>query len=151
MLTIGIRVAPKVATFVVLDKSENFIMNVESIKIPAALEIPEALKFVRSSVLDILREYKVSHAGIRITEPNAQSPSIIRIQMEGVIQEAFASSELKSYYVGQISSISSRIGIERSRFKKIVNGANDLEIDSWNTMKKEAREATLCALGASDA
>lgn len=71
--------------------------------------------------------------------------------MEGVVQEAFASSELKSYYVGQISSISSRIGIKRSSFKEIVDGANDLDIDNWDTMTKEAREATLCAMGTSDA
>lgn len=151
MRTVGIRVAPKVVTFVVFDKTKKSILNIEGIKIPAALEVPEALKFVRSSVLDILREYEISHAGIRVTESNAQTTSIVRIQIEGVILEAFASSQLRSYYVGQISSISSRIGIQRSRFKEIVDGANDLNIEDWETMKKEAREATLCAMGAGNA
>ncbi|GGF00377.1 hypothetical protein GCM10011611_02470 [Aliidongia dinghuensis] len=151
MITIGIRAAPKIITFAIYDSEANEIINVEQIKIPAAFETPAALKYVRSNLLDVLREYSVEQAGVRITEPNAQSPSIERIQIEGVIQEAFASSELRSYYIGQISSISKRLGFERVRFKPLVDGTDDLGIANWGAMSKEQREAILCAMGAKDA
>ena len=108
-------------------------------------------KYVRSNLLDVLREYGVERAGVRVTEPNAQTMSIERIQIEGVIQEAFASSELQAYYVGQISSISKRLGIERTKFKPMIAGDEDPGIENWKKMSKEAREAILCAIGAKNA
>lgn len=150
MITIGIRAAPGVVTFAVIDTDDNSVINVEKIKIPAAFEQPDALKYVRSNLLDILREYHVERAGIRVTESIADG-SAERIQLEGVIQEAFASSELKGYYVGQISSISSRVGIDRDRFKPMVAGIEDPGVENWGAMTKEAREAVLCAMGAKDA
>lgn len=151
MRTIGIRAAPKAVTFVIFDSKKRSIVNVEEIRIPAAFQTPDALKYIRSNLLDVLREYRVKKAGIRVTEPSAQSMSIERIQIEGVVQEAFASSDLKSYYVGQISSISKRVGFDRARFKPLVSGENDLEIEGWDKLSKEAREAMLCAMGAVDA
>ncbi len=150
MITIGIRAAPKVVTFAIYDADEEAIVNVEEIKIPAAFETPAALKYVRSNLLDVLREYKVESAGIRVTEGLA-TPNIERIQIEGVILEAFASSELRSYYVGQIASISKRIGIDREDFKPFADGKKDPGVENWTKMSKEAREAILCAMGAKDA
>lgn len=146
MITIGIRAKPTAVTFVVIDGDQ--VRNVEDIEIPRAFITPDALKYVRNNLLDILREYRVEAAGVRVTEPNAQSLNIARIQLEGVIQEAFASSSLRGYYVGQIASISARIGVDRTDFKKMVNGENKLQIDFWEDLSKEAREALLCALGA---
>ncbi|MDN7899076.1 hypothetical protein QZM82_23075 [Burkholderia cepacia] len=151
MRTIGIRAAPKAVTFVVFDADADAVLNVEDIRIPIAFHTPEALKYVRNNLLDILREYGIERAGIRVTEPNAQSPNIARIQIEGVVQEAFASSLLKSYYVGQISSISARLGIERADFKRYVDGQLDWPVENWASLRKEQREALLCAMGASRA
>lgn len=151
MRTIGIRAAPKAVTFVVFDTDEDTVLNVEDIRIPIAFQTPDALKYIRNNLLDILREYNIDRAGIRVTEPNAQSPNIARIQIEGVVQEAFASSLLKSYYVGQISSISFRLGIERANFKRYVDGHLDWPVQNWTSLSKEQREALLCAIGASRA
>ncbi len=150
MKTIGIRATPKVVTFAIYDTDDGSIVNVEEIKIPAAFETPAALKYVRSNLLDVLREYGVERAGLRITEGLA-NPSIERIQIEGVILEAFASSELKSYYIGQIASISRRIGIDREDFKPFADGKKDPGVENWGKMSKEEREAILCAIGAKDA
>lgn len=146
--TIGIRASPKAVTFVVYDSDEDRVLNIEDIRIPAAFEAPDALKYVRSNLLDILREYEVEQAGIRVTEPNAQSTSIERIQIEGVIQEAFASSALKAYYVGQISSISSRLNINRADFKRYIDGELEWDVENWKQLKGPQREALLCAIGA---
>ena len=151
MRTIGIRAAPKAVTFVVFDTEEQAVLNVEDIRIPVAFHTPDALKYIRNNLLDILREYGIDRAGIRVTESSAQSPNFARIQIEGVIQEAFASSTLASYYVGQISSISAKLGIERADFKRYVEGPLEWPVEKWAALGKEQREALLCAIGASRA
>jgi hypothetical protein len=92
MITIGIRAAPKAVTFAIYDSDAKTIINIEEIKIPAAFSSPDGLKYLRNNLLDVLREFKVEKAGVRASEPSARNPSIERIQIEGVIQEAFASS-----------------------------------------------------------
>jgi hypothetical protein len=67
----------------------------------------------------------------RSIEPSAQTQGIERIEIEGVIKEAFASSELVSYYVGHISSISARLGIERRAFKPLVDGEQEYPVENW--------------------
>lgn len=151
MRTIGFRAAPKVVNYAIYSTRSKRMVSIDKIIIPIALEPPEALKFLRSHTLDILREYKVMKAGIRTVEPSAEKPSFYRIQMEGVIQEAFASSELKGFYIGQISSISARIGIDRKAFKPLIAGDRIFDLENWATLSPEAREATLCAIGAENA
>ena len=150
MRAIGIRAAPQAVTFAVYDSQEGNLINVEDLRVPRAFHTPDALKYIRSNLLDILREYSIDSAGIRVTEPSAQSIHISRIQIEGVVQEAFASSALKSYYIGHISSISKRVGISRSDFKFFIDGSKSWPIEGWSDLKKEQREAVLCAIGACD-
>ena len=64
MITIGIRAAPKAVTFAIYDSASDAVQNVEEIKIPAAFSIPSSLKYVRSNILDVLREYNVEKAGV---------------------------------------------------------------------------------------
>ncbi|MGR9457066.1 hypothetical protein ACU8V1_13955 [Rhizobium leguminosarum] len=148
MITIGIRAAPREVTFAIYDSATSKVANVEGIRVPAALSIPETLKYVRSNLLDILREYQVENAGVRTTEPNAQQVSIERIQIEGVIQEAFASSMLTAYFAGPIATIASKLKINRTAFKEIVDGDNQFDIENWDRTKANAREAILTAIGA---
>lgn len=152
MNNLGIRVKPSEFAFAVYDSAANELVNVERVKIPKALDPPEALKYVRNTILDILREYKIEAAGIRITESNSQHLNIRRIEIEGVIQEAFASSTLNSYYVGQISSIAARVGIARADFKRYVGGEIDCDlVENWDQFGSEEREAVLAAMGARNA
>lgn len=148
--TIGFRASPTEVHFAVYDGETRTVNNVESLKIPSAFSGPDGLKFIRSNVLDILREYGVAYAGIRTTEPSAQSIDLRRVQIEGVIQEAFASSTLKGFYAGPIAVIAFRIGIDRTRFKLMVAGENDLAIESWNDLSGNSREALLAAIGAAN-
>lgn len=150
MITIGIRAEPSGLTFAIYDANGKTVLNVEEIKIPAAFGIPEGLKYIRSNILDVLREYKVTQAGIRVTESNSQRINIERVQLEGVIQEAFASSSVSKYYVGQISSISAKLGIDRKSFKPFASAEEEYPIENWNTHTNNAREAILCAIGAAN-
>lgn len=151
VITIGIRAGNRGVTFAVFDSTSKSVVNVEEIRIPAAFSTPDGLKYLRSNLLDVLREFSVEKAGIRVTEPMAKISYPERIQIEGVVQEAFSSSNLQSYYIGQISSISARLGIDRDQFKPMADGEKDPGIEDWGDMSKEGREATLCAMGAVNA
>jgi len=148
-MKLGLRASPTEVTFTVLDDEKNSIVAIDEIRVPKALSTPEILKYIRFNILDVIREYSITKAGIRVTESNSQTLSIERIQIEGVIQEAFASSLLESYYVGQISSISKRLGIARTTFKPFIDGITNFDpVDGWANLTKIQRESVFCAIGA---
>lgn len=152
MNTLGIRVKPNLVIIAIYDSEKNLIVNVENIKIPKALPVPEALKYIRNNVLDVLREFKISNAGLRVAESNSKTLSIHRIEIEGVIQEAFASSMLSAYFCGQISTIAAKLKIPRADFKRYVDGEQNFErVENWCDHTKDEKEAILTALGAVNA
>ncbi|WP_042146302.1 MULTISPECIES: hypothetical protein [unclassified Pseudoalteromonas] len=152
MNTIGIRVSPTEITFSIFDTVENSIINIEEIAIPNALTVPERLKYIRCNILDVLREYEVKKAGIRLSEPSARSISIERVQIEGVIQEAFSSSVLDEYYYGAISTIAAKNNIDRNRIKPLVKGNENYDaVENWQELSEKEREAVLTAIGAMNA
>lgn len=152
MITMGLRAAPKCVAFAIYNSETSEIINVEEIHIPAAFDWPVALKYVRSSILDVLREYGVHRAGVRTSEPVAQSLSVERVQIEGVIQEAFASSALEGYFAGPIAVGSAMLRIERANFKPMTrDGRNDMQVEGWGDMSEVRREAVLYAIGAENA
>lgn len=149
MNTLGIRAQPHAVVIAVVNCELRSIVNVERIAIPKALPVPEALKYARNGILDVLREFEIQKAGLRTVESNSQTLSIRRVEIEGVIQEAFASSTLSAYYCGQISKITKLIEIPRADFKKYVDGDKDYEaVEDWSDLAKEEREAVFAALGA---
>ena len=148
MNILGIRVSPKTIYFSIFDSNEYSFKNVVKISVPQALIIPEQLKYIRNNILDLLREYKVEKAGIKITEGNAQSISIERLYLEGVIQETFASSQIKSYKTLMLSGIASRLNTNARELKKYIenkpsNTGIDMSVSDFN---KEEIEAMLVAV-----
>jgi len=152
MNILGIRVEPKKTTFVVIncDNEQCRILNSECIKVPAALDFPEKLKYIRNCVLDILREYAISVAAIRIAESNSQNLDVTRLHIEGVIQEAFSSSEIDRYFTGRKTSISARLGMKPKELDEIFKGQKEFNLlENWNSLTAStAREAALVAMGA---
>lgn len=147
-ISIGLRVAPTAVFFALYDSDRREIINVEKLRVPSAFEVPNALKFVRANILDVLLNYDVRKAGIRTIEPMAQSKDVTRIHIEGVIQEAFASSDLEAFFAGPIAVMASKLKIEPKEFKPIRDGRNDFEIPDWEHFSSEEAEAVLAALGA---
>ena len=150
MRSLGIRAEPKKATFVIYDDEARQILNVESLIIPQILNKPEQLKFARHSILDILREYEVDVAGIRVAEGNSQNQDADRLYLEAVFMESFASSSIKKFFVGRKPSISARLGITPAQFALIVKCEAELDdVNGWPAGKAAAvREAILVAVGA---
>jgi hypothetical protein len=151
MRVLGIRVEPKKSTFIVIEKDidDNYtLINEEVIKVPIALSFPEQLKYIRNTVIDILREYEITFAGIKLTESIATA-DLNRVQFEGVIQEAFSSSEVKDYFSGRKLSIMKRLGISKTTYDSILNGEQEYPIINWHRLtNKNLREAALVAIGA---
>lgn len=148
---IGIRANPNQVSYCVLDGSaDQFeIKLIDKIINPKSLDVPEQLKFIRSTLCDIINENNVSVACIRITESSARQTSVHRTYIEGVIQELIASSTIKKYYIGQISNISSRLGIDRTDFKLFANGQKTfLEIEIWDDLSLEERESLMASTSA---
>lgn len=150
--SLGIRVEPKKVTFVVIDYIENEadILNVENIKIPVSLDFPSKLKYIRNTVLDIIREYQICVAGIRIAESNSDNINTDRLHIEGVIQEAFSSSTVNSYFTGRLQTISKKLGIENSQYKELLKSNSVFtKINRWSyCSNKESKEAALVGYGA---
>lgn len=148
--SIGIRVKPDCIIYSIIQENngDKEIILMDKVNVPVALEVPEQLKFIRSTFLDIIYENKVNRACIRITESMAQKPSIERINIEAVIQELIASSTVEKYFVGQISNISAKLGMARENFKKIIENKECDFIEEWSTFKKEEKESLLAALSA---
>ncbi len=149
---LGIRVEPKSVSYAII-KAENGLYNIEQIdviKIPAALRVPEQLKYVRNTVLDIINQHKISIAGIRVAEGSSQNMNVDRICIEGVIQESFSSCNVKSYFIGRKISISSRLGIENASYDEYVSGQSNFDlVSNWtDATNNNKREATLVAMGA---
>ncbi|MDF2186169.1 hypothetical protein O1O06_15605 [Grimontia hollisae] len=150
MNTLGLRASPKEVTFCVYSAEFDEIVNVEEVKIPNALDMPEKLKYIRATILDILREFKIEYAGIRLTEFTAKKISVERIQIEGVLLEAFASSTLKGYFQGTLTTIASKLGEDKTRLSTLIkDGTADFErVEEWNQFSDKQKEAILAALGA---
>ncbi|CQD74127.1 Uncharacterised protein [Yersinia intermedia] len=146
MRLLGVRAAPKEASFAVFCTETQELVCVDQIKIPLILETPEKLKFIRNNILDILREYSVSRACIRITESSSQNLNIDRLYIEGVIQEALSSSNVSSYANSRQKTICSKLGITSQEFKVIIKGERDFRNISTSSYGPNTNEAILASL-----
>lgn len=112
MHTIGIRISPskaspKVYYAVIYDQDSEFeIIKCSYLHIPLSLEIPEQLAYIRTNLLAIILQHNITQAGLRISETTAKTPSVYRMNIEGVVQELFANSTIEKYSVMKIAQMS---------------------------------------------
>jgi hypothetical protein len=129
--------------------------DIATIYVPLALDGPERLNFVRNTVLDVMLEYNVRHAAIRLQEHTRQSLTslaIDRFNLEGVLQESLASCSVEKFVAGQIATLSRYAGIERADFKKLATGEKKFEQYEWerpwSKLILEERESVLASYAA---
>ncbi len=148
--SIGIRVKPDAIIYSIIQESTdcNNILIIDKLNVPKVLEVPEQLKFIRNTFLDIIFENHVNRACIRVTENIAMKPSLERINIEAVIQELIASSSIEKYFIGKIANISSHLGFSRENFKLYLDKGVYSGIESWSNYNKEQKESLLAALSA---
>ncbi len=152
MKSIGIRATPKEIFFSVIEQNENGneILSIDKLILPISLETPDRLNFIRKTIIDIINQYEVINAGIKVTEGNAQRISIERVSIEAIIQELFSSCSVQKYYGGNISKISKLLGIPNNgSLKRIIKGEDiPKELEFLKDLKENEREATISALAA---
>ncbi|WP_183560875.1 hypothetical protein [Mucilaginibacter sp. SP1R1] len=150
MRLIGIRVNPhKVLYSIVEDNNDSYEVINQELIIPVSFNLPQKLKYIRKTFLDILNEYVVLRAGIKLTEYSGyQSPDVNRVMIEGVILEMLASSKVERYFAGTKVSIAASLGLAADgTITRIIDGHETYAgIADWPTISKEHRECIMTAL-----
>ena len=149
---IGFRVAPKTVTYAVVDGTadEATVLVADEIPVPSALWPPNQLHFVRTVLLDVMEEYGVERAGLRLAEGVATPPPA-RMYLEGVLQELLASSGVTSYFAGNKARIAKFLGFggDQPRLTGMIEGTiSPAWSEGWASYRDEQREAILTAWAA---
>ncbi|HCU14306.1 MAG: hypothetical protein E6995_14755 [Enterobacteriaceae bacterium] len=148
MRSLGIRAEPKQISFVVFCSANKSLLCVDTIAIPKMLEVPEQLKYIRNNILDVLREYKIEFAALRVAEGIAKNQSITRYYLEAVIQEAFSSSNVTNYQVLRMNTIIKNLKINKEQYDLILESKSSLlDIDN-SEFKKVMNEAFMASIAA---
>jgi len=121
MNSLGIRVTSS-TIFLSVYNTENKTILSERQALPD-LDLPKKLKQIRADFLEFLSKNKIGNVAIKIAEKNALSINLERIAIEGVLQEAIASSEIKSYSIHSLQSVAKSFGIKGKDFKPLVTDA----------------------------
>jgi hypothetical protein len=155
MKSIGLRVEPSEIYYVILELEDggNFRFSTQKLVLPKALneDIPKQLSFIRTTLFSIICEYDIQYAGLKTTEGLAQTPSVFRMNIEGVIQELFADSTIKTYFAGTFTSIAARVKNNSTTIKESCKGENNiLGIDTWGSLNQKHRECVFSALAATN-
>ena len=151
MRSVGIRVTPSEVFYAIVEQGEDelVLLTAGGVIVPQALELPDRLSLVRTTMLDIMAAYGVCRAGIRLTESIAPKTSMERVNLEGVVQELLSSSPVDRYFAGRIATIAAYLGeSERGRVKEYFEGAEFMNLDSWSSYSRERRESIVVAVAA---
>ena len=153
MRAIGLRVCSNhTVYYTIIEKNDSGDLDylaISQVNVPRCLNRPEALNFTRNTLLDILKEYEVSNAVIRIAEFGGTLKQVIveRFFIEGVIQECLASSSVDCFASGRINEITSISNMPTTDFKEYVNATLDYknipDSVNWSKLSKEKRESIL--------
>jgi hypothetical protein len=159
MVGIGIRVYSNSRIYYAIisydkEKGELAYKSISHLNVPVTLEKPEQLNFIRNSILDLMLEYNVEMAAIRLAEMGIgtiKQTTIDRYYLEGVIQEAIASSPVRKYVAGPIAKLSASFE-KRTDFKEYAGGVKDFEHlpedINWKALTLEERESVLACFAA---
>lgn len=148
MSILGIRVSPKIVYLSIINK-EEFIN--QELAVPVNIDSPRRLAYLRSNIISIIKENQIQCIGLRVTENNAQSFSIDRLNIEGVIKELMADCNIIFYETFVKSQMVKILNTNHSELKewldlKSESYPSEFSIKDWQEIKtKEARESLLTA------
>lgn len=149
MKGIGFRSSPSAVTYAVVEghRDSYKILALEKLAVPQALQPPNQLHFVRTVLLDVMEDFGVTRAGLRVPESVALKTILARTYIEGVIQELLASSNVERYFTGQKSTLAALLGIsDRNQITRWIDGLESPPFSSeWVSFAADEREAVLTA------
>lgn len=151
--SIGIRATPKEVYFAIVKEQEGVcqLHVVDKVILPKTLSYPEKLQYLRGLLVDIIAEFNITNACIRITESTAERTSTKRVSLEAVIQELIASSCIVKYKTIRKQSMASLLDLESSELTDFIckkrESVKGINIgDLYNSQEREAILSAYCAL-----
>lgn len=154
MKYIGIRAMAENIYYSIIESKdgEYEVISISKIKIPSALPTPEVLSYVRNLLITIIEQYSIEYAAIRVIEPSANvkiNESILcRVNIEGVIQEVFAGSNIKEYIlarnINSISLLKRKYKIEKRSIKEVADELklkSKYKMDNGKVLTSESKES----------
>lgn len=157
MASIGIRVTPNEIFYSIVDEEDDGyeIISISNVKVPKALDDPCKLSYVRNTIATIIKQYKVTNAGIKLIEGNATTSAnlstFFRINLEGVILELFANSTIEKYLLGVAPNIASILEIKSKPVKEMAEdlGIDDsCKTDNGKKLNEQNKESVVVAIAA---
>ncbi len=152
MIGLGLRVMSNKKIFytIINEKADAFeFLTVSHIIVPIALNQPERLNYLRNTLIDIIKQYKIDHAVIREAETIFKTTKVLiqRLHIEGVILETIASGNIKKYEAGKIATLTRLLDFQNGEFKNFADNISQFEEipDSmnWSKLSLEERESIL--------
>lgn len=129
--SVGIRVHTKKVWIAYIVKEDKIEVNSDNLIVPKALLLPDTLRFIRTSLQDIIEEFDASRVGVKVADHNSYGNTegdIFRLNVEGVIQELLASSNITGYIAGAKPELASRLGTDSTHLKEVIKRGNLLEV-----------------------
>lgn len=152
MISLGIRAKSNEILFCISEKNYKTIeiKTLEKVIVPQALEVPDRLSYIRTTFKTIIMEYEVENAGIRISEnvQSVKSGTIIRMYLEGVLQELLSNCTVERYFAGRKNTIARLLNTDQESVSAYCEGILQFcDFDRWNeSYNSQEREAIICAV-----
>ena len=150
MRVIGLRATPKLIFYSIVSiEVDGFTLDNSKVIVPKSFALPDKLRYIRQTFIDLIDSNKIKKGAIRTVEPNAQSLNKDRLMIEGVLTELLASSIIQEYYAGATSTICKRNKIANNgALKAFFDGSEIFKgIIDWKDFSKEHRESIITAFG----
>ncbi len=153
MKAMGIRVTRGEIFYCVVESTPRRVVpvdvRVDRLVVPQALDIPAQLAYIRTSLLSILTQHEVVHAGIRVVENNSQTLDRYRLNIEGVVQELLADSTVEKYFAGPKGTMARFLSVPVKDVTRVIEGADFAMVANWQQFRRrEERESIVAAVAA---
>jgi len=155
MIGIGFRAGPGEVYYSICERSDDISVSIsldrEVIVVPSALEGPDLLRFMRINLADVISAHEPGAGFVKQADyyPKA-TKNTARIHLEGVIQEAVASSNILHFDSGQKHRLRALLGISENELKALKKGDQIyMGLPNWDVGSDDApRESVLSAVAA---
>lgn len=151
MKVIGIRAEPGGLTWAVVEgtREHPILIGADTASAPTSYDEPEALKWYRSRLSTLIKQFDAEALAIRLPESfgrqgNTESDRR-RSRLEGVLMELGAANGL-IVVAGNLKTIGTRQGVAKPKDELAGDDLRGLDWSSLNAKKREAVFAASCAL-----
>lgn len=155
MVGIGFRAGPNEVYYTICERTDvdsaEVTLDRAQLVVPSALEGPDLLRFIRINIRDVILSHDPEAGFVKQADYHPQSSkSTARIYLEGVIQEAVASSNILHFDSGQKHQLGNLLNMSQRDLKEFKTGDRIyMRLPDWSKGTNDApRESVLSAVAA---